>query len=202
MRIRTPKTAVLATLFVAGAALAAAGAAPHITPAVVLMSDREAIRGALDGSDRYFVREVRLTDAERAHLEEKLDWKPEEDFYRFFLGRDDAGDLVAAAVFLTETTIHGPVRVMVSLGPDGTIRQARVVEMTEETYAWVKPILDEDLTDDYVGYTAESRFELTERFEEMSLAKMPKFYAEIIIDLVARGTALYDLTFLQRGTAG
>lgn len=202
MRIRTSRAAVLATLLVVGTALAAAPAAPHITPAVVLMSDRDAIRGALDEADRFFVREVRLTDAERALLKERWDWRPEEDFYRFFLGRNDAGELVAAAVFLTETTIHGPVRVMVALGPDGTVRQARVVEMTEETYAWVKPVIDRDLTKDYVGYGHESRFELTERFEKMSLAKMPKFYAEIIVDLIGRGAALHHVALVQRGAAG
>lgn len=199
MKIRTPRVAVLATIFLAGTALAAA---PHITPAVVLISDREAIRSALEDADRFFVREVRLTDAEEAQLESRVDWEPEEDFYRFFLGRDEAGALVAAAVFLTETTIHGPVRVMVSLRPDGAVRQARVVEMTEETYAWVKPILDEDLTEDYVGYDSASTFELSERFQEMSLPKMPKFYATIIVRLIERGTALYDVTFLQRRATG
>lgn len=198
MRNRTSRAAVFATLLVAGTALAAA---PHITPAVVLISDRDAIRGALDEADRFFVREVRLTDAERALLKERWDWKPEQDFYRFFLGRNDTGELVATAVFLTETTIHGPVRVMVALGPDGTVRQARVVEMTEETYAWVKPVIDRDLTKDYVGYDHESRFELSERFEKMSLAKMPRFYAEIIVDLIGRGTALYDVAFVRRDAA-
>lgn len=199
MTTPTPTRAMLATILAAGALLAAA---PHVTPPVVLVSDREAVREALEGGDRFFVREVRLSDAERERIRERWDWKPEEDYYRFYLGRDAGGELVAAAVFLKQTTIHGPVRVLVALRPDGTVRQARVVELTEETYAWLEPVLEENLTDDYVGYDSGSDFRLSERFREMSLPKMPRFYAEIVVELIERGAALYDVAFLQSGEAG
>ncbi|HSE92545.1 MAG TPA: hypothetical protein VLF19_04495 [Methylomirabilota bacterium] len=38
-----------------------------------------------------------------------------------------------------------------ALGPDGRVRGATVVELTEETYTWVKPLLDCDFTRQFVG---------------------------------------------------
>lgn len=192
MRMRRPLRAALAALLAAGAT---AAAAPHVTPPVVLATDRDALESALEGGERLFVRELRLTDAERAQLEARWGWNAEEDYYRFYLSRDGAGELVAAAVFLTETTIHGPVRVLVAVRPDGSIRGARVVELTEEIYAWMQPVLDRDLTKDYVGYDARSEFQLTERLRRMSLPAMPEFYAKIVVRLIERGAALYDVAF-------
>src|SRR5438046_8805601 len=105
----------------------------HITPPVVLVSDREAVVNLLAGARRFFVREVRLTAAEKQAIRQQTGWTPEDDFYRFYIGRDDQGRIVAATVFLTEFTIHGPVRVAVALGPDGKVKCATVVELTEET---------------------------------------------------------------------
>ena len=56
-----------------------------------------------------------------------------DDAGKFYVGRDEQGRMVAATVFLTEFTIHGPVRVAVALGPDGKVKGATVVELTEET---------------------------------------------------------------------
>src|SRR5262249_6163817 len=96
-------------------------AAAHITPPVVLVSDRDAVASLLSGARRFFVREIRLSAEERAAIQKRSGWRPEEDFYRFYLGRDDQGRLVAATVFVTDFTIHGPVRVAVALGPDGKV---------------------------------------------------------------------------------
>ena len=138
--------------------LAAGPAAAHITPPVVLASDRDALLDLLAGARRFFVREVRLSAAERDAIQRRAGWTPDEDFYRFYLGRDADGRLVAAAVFVTEFTVHGPVRVAVGLDADGRVRGARVVELTEETYPWVKPLLDRHLEREWVGRDSRARF--------------------------------------------
>src|SRR3989475_11575868 len=109
---------------VAGAVMLAGVASAHITPPVVLMSDRDAVVALLAGAQRFFVREVRLSPAERAVIKQQTGWTPDEDFYRFYLGRDGQGRLVAGTIFVTEFTIHGPGRVAVRLGPDGEVRGA------------------------------------------------------------------------------
>ena len=49
--------------------LAAGMVAAHVTPPVVLASDREAVAGLLSGSRRFFVREVHLSPAEREAIQ-------------------------------------------------------------------------------------------------------------------------------------
>ena len=181
--------------------LAAGMVAAHVTPPVVLTSDREAVAGLLSGSRRFFVREVRLSPAERAAIQKQSGWTPNEDFYRFYLGRDDQGALVAVTIFMTEYTIHGPVRVAVGLGPDGKVKGAQVVELTEETYSWVKPLIDQDFARDYIGQGSAGRYALTDRVRAAG-DSMTQFYGQIIASLIQRGAILYDTTVLKRPTSG
>src|SRR3989441_4792883 len=95
---------------VAGAVMLAGVASAHITPPVVLMSDRDAVVALLAGAQRFFVREVRLSPAEQAVIKRQTGWTPDEDFYRFYLGRDGQGRLVARALFVPAVTIHRPLR--------------------------------------------------------------------------------------------
>jgi Na+-translocating ferredoxin:NAD+ oxidoreductase RnfG subunit len=170
----------------------------HITPPVVLVSDQDAVLGMMSGAKKFFVREVRLTPEERDAIQKQWGWRPEGDLYRAFLGRDDAGKLVAAVMFLTEYTIHGPVRVAVGLGPDGRIKGAQVVELTEETYPWLKPLIDQDFTRDYVGRDSRANFGLSERLMRMRLDSMPEFYAQVVASLIQRAAVLFDVAVLKR----
>lgn len=173
-----------------------ATAAAHITPPVVLVSDRDALAGLLAGARRFFVREVRLSPEERTAIRTQTGWTPEDDLYRFYLGRDAEGRLVAASTFLTDYTIHGPVRIAVALQPDGRIRGATVVELTEETYGWVKPLLDRDFTRQFVGQPPNARFT-----GPTGVAEMPQFYGQVIASLVQRAALLYEVAILRRGDA-
>lgn len=189
------------TGLLAGAVLLAGPAQAHITPPVVLMSDREALVRLLAGAQRLFVREVRLSAGERETIKRESGWTPDEDFYRFYLGRDAQGRLVAAAVFVTEFTVHGPVRVAVGLGPDGRVRGGAVVELTEETYSWVKPMLDQDFARDYVGQNPRGRFVLSDRLARVSAESMPRFYGQIVTSLLQRAALLFEAGVLKRGDA-
>jgi hypothetical protein len=179
--------------------LAAGVGLAHITPPVVLFSERDAVLAMTGGAKKFFVREVRLSQEEREAIQRQCGWWPEDERYRFYVGRDDAGQLTAAVIFLTEFTIHGPVRVAVGLGPDGKVRDATVVELTEETYPWLKPLIDQDFTRDYAGRGSQSRFGLSERLARAGLESMPQFYAQVVASLIQRATILFDVTVLKRG---
>jgi len=172
-------------------------AAAHITPPVVLVSDRDAVVALLAGARRFFVREVRLTGPERDAIRARSGWTPEEDLHRFYIGRDAEGRLVAAVIFLTEFTIHGPVRVAAALGPDGRVRGAMVVELTEETYGWVKPLIDRDFTRRYVGLAAAGPLPEPPAAAE----SMGRFYGQIVGALVRRAALLLEEGVLKRGDA-
>jgi hypothetical protein len=175
----------------------AAPAHAHITPPVVLASDRDAVAGLLTGARRFFVREMRLTPAEKQLIRQQTGWSPDEDFYRFYIGRDDQGRIVAATVFLTEFTIHGPVRVAVALGPDSRVKGSAVVELTEETYSWIKPLLDREFTREYVGRDARGTFTVSAGGGD----SMAQFYGQIIAGLIQRAAMLYEVGVIKRGAA-
>jgi len=170
----------------------------HITPPVVLLSEQDAVRGMTGGATKFFVREVRLTAEERGTIRQQWGWQAEDELYRFYLGRDAAGQLVAAVIFLTEFTIHGPVRVAVGLHPDGTVKDAKVVELTEETLPWVKLLLDQNLTQAYVGRDSRGNFALSGRFAVTQVDSMPHFYGQIVASLMQRAAILFEVTLLKR----
>jgi len=170
----------------------------HITPPVVLVSDRDAVVALTTGARRYFVREAQLTDDELATIQKQWGWRPDEDFYRFYVGRDSQGNLISAVAFLTEYTIHGPVRVAVGLGADGKVKGALVVELTEETYPWLRPLIDQKFTHDYVGQDSGAGFGIGERFQKVGLGDMQHFYAQIVASLIQRCAILFETTVLER----
>jgi hypothetical protein len=189
--MKTLSGLVTVLLLVLALAVSARG---HITPPVVLVSERDAVAGLLAGAHRFFVREVRLSSAEQQTIRQQTGWSPDEDFYRFYIGRDDQSRVVAATVFLTEFTIHGPVRVAVALGPDAKVTGATVVELTEETYPWVKPLLDRAFTREYVGRDARGTFAVSGGGDSMA-----QFYGQIIASLIQRAAVLYEVGVVKRG---
>jgi len=171
-------------------ALFSVSARAHITPPVVLASDREAVVRLLPAATRYFVREVRPSPAEQDAIRQRTGWNPDEDFYRFYVGRTAEGAPVAAIVFLSEFTLHGPVRVAVAVGPDGKVTGASVVEVTEESYTWVKPLLDGGFLQRFAGHDARDALAQAENVG----GSMPRFYAGVIARLIARAATLYEVT--------
>jgi hypothetical protein len=163
----------------------------HITPPVVLASDRDALTGLLTGGRKFFVREIRLSPEQAAAIQKETGWRPDEDFYRFYIGRDDQGQLVASALFLTEFTIHGPVRAAVGITPDGKVRGATVVEVTEETYGWVKPLLDRQFTTQFAGRTSRDSFAVQPA--AMPAEPMSQFYGQVVASLIQRAVVLYQV---------
>jgi hypothetical protein len=188
-------TALALTLALASPALA------HLTPPVVLVSDRDAVVSLLSGARRFYVREVRLSDKEKAAMKQASGWTPEEDFYRFYVGRNDQGRMVGSLVFISDVTIHGTVRVATAFGPDGKVRGASVVELTEETYSWVKPLIDGHFTQDWVGQDSQSRFALPDRLANVRSNSMTQFYGEVVANLVRRAALLYEYGMRPSGSA-
>jgi hypothetical protein len=153
----------------------------------------------MSNASRFFVREVKLTPEERKMLQDRWNWRPEEALYRFYLGRDASGQLITAVIFLTEFTIHGPVQVAVGIDPQGKVQDAQVVELTEETFPWVKPLLDHHFTQNYIGRNAEANFTLDEHFAKDQFQSMSQFYGQIVASLIQRAVLLFDVTVMKRG---
>src|ERR1043166_12870 len=173
--------------------LAAGVASAHMTPPVVLHSERDVVAAATRGAAKLAVREIRLNDAEREEVARRSGWRPAAGVQRFYVGRDESGKLVSAVTFLSEFTIPGPVRVGVALGRDGKVRDVQVVELTEETNAAFKPLLDRGFAKELVG--ASARPALPASAATLEPQSISRFYAQIVTDMVGRAVVLYDVAF-------
>ena len=164
----------------------------HMTPPLVLHTEKEVVAGATRGAAKLSVREVRLSDTERDDVARRSGWRPPKGVRRFYVGRDKAGKPVAFVTFLSEFTIHGPVRVGIAIGPDGKVSNVEVLELTEETNAAFKPVLDRGFTEQLVG--ASGKPPLPPSAADLEAGSIARFYAELVTDLVGRAVALYEAT--------
>jgi hypothetical protein len=177
--------------------LGAGAASAHMTPPVVLHSEKEVVAAATRGAAKIAVREIRLTDAERGEVARRSGWRPPAGVQRFYVGRDGSGKALSAVTFLSEFTIHGPVRVGVAIGPDGKVRDVQVIELTEETNAAFKPLLDRGFAKELVG--ASARPALPTSAANLEPQSISRFYAQIVTDMVGRAVVLYDVAFAGPG---
>ena len=183
--------ALSAGLALAGPALA------HVSPPVVLATEAETLKAMTGKAEGVVVRKVKLDAAQREALGEGCGCKATEASYRAYVAGGDGGG-AAAVVFLSEPTQHGPVRVAVALDREGRVTAARVLEVTEESLLWVKPLIEEDLPGDYVGRKMGDDFGISERFEKMRLESMRRFYARVVSGLIGRAAAVYDVALRPR----
>jgi hypothetical protein len=181
----------------AGLAGAPGSARAHVSPPVVLVSEADTLKAMTGLSDGVVVRKVRLDAAQRQALGTGCGCRATDATYRAYVAGPAAGK-AAAVVFLSEPTQHGPIRMAVALDKDGRVSAARVLEVTEESLLWVKPLIDEDLPGDYVGRRSGDDFGISERFEKMRLESMRRFYAQVVSSLIRRAAVLYDVALRPR----
>lgn len=183
------------------AAVALVGAAQaHITPPVTLVSDRDAVASLLAGAAKFTLREVSVTPEERKLAQSEYGWRPRDESHAFYMGRDAGGGLVAASVIMTEPTIHGPIRVAVGFAPDGRVKAVRMVEVSEEIYMYMKPMLDRGFAARYAGLGAGSKFE-SSGASTAGVDAMQQHYDDLVSRLVERAAILYELGVRKRGGA-
>jgi hypothetical protein len=181
----------------AGLAVAPGAALAHVSPPVVLVSEADTLKAMTGLSEAPAVRKVKLDAAQRRALGQGCGCRASEASYRAFVAGPEGGK-AAAVVFLSEPTQHGPIRMAVALDREGRVAAARVLEVTEESLLWVKPLIDQDLPGDYVGRRSGDDFGISERFEKMRLESMRRFYAQVVSSLVRRAAVLYDVALRPR----
>lgn len=178
--------------------LAASAAWAHLTPPVVVVPERDAVASQHAGAKKLSLREVSLTDDERKAVQSAYGWRASDEMRAFYMGRDDAGKLLSASVFMTEATMHGTLRVAVALTPDGRVKDAQVTDVAEEIYAHMKPLMDRGFTKRYAGLGIGSSFELPAASAAGADA-MAQHYDGIISRMVQRAVILYNVLVTKRG---
>jgi hypothetical protein len=181
----------------AGLAGLSTPALAHVSPPVVLVSEADTLKAMTGRSEGVVVRKVKLDAAQRQAMGEGCGCKATDASYRAYVAGPQEGK-AAAVVFVSEPTQHGPIRMAVALDREGRVTSARVLEVTEESLLWVKPLLDEDLPGDYVGRRSGDDFGISQRFEKMRLESMRRFYARVVSSLIRRAAVLYDVALRPR----
>lgn len=193
---RLPITLAAAT--VAVVLVVPAGVRAHITPPRILMSDREALRALVPGAQQFDTVEVRLSGGDRQTIRREWNWRPERT-YRVYQGRDEQGRILGSVVFVTEATVHGPIKAAVAVDGRGRVMGAAVVSVQEEPYLWVKPLIDRKFFQEFVGHDARGTFAASEPAAGGSRgAKMTRFYQQVLASLVHRGAIIYDFQARRR----
>lgn len=181
----------------AGLAVAPGSALAHVSPPVVLVSEADTLKAMTGLSEPPAVRKVKLDATQRQALGQGCGCRASDVSYRAWVAGPE-GAKAAAVVFVSEHTQHGPIRMAVALDRDGRVTSARVLEVTEESLLWVKPLIDQDLPADYVGRRSGDDFGISERFEKMRLESMRRFYARVVSSLIGRAAVLYDVALRPR----
>jgi hypothetical protein len=150
------------------------------------------------GAKKLSQRDVSLTAEERKAVQSAYGWRATDELHGFYMGRDDAGKLLSASVFMTEATMHGIIRVAVGLTPDGRVKDAQVVEVAEEIYAHMKPLMDRGFTKRYAGLGIGSSFEPPVASAGGADA-MGQHYDAIVARMVQRAVILYNVGITKRG---
>lgn len=189
---------MIARLFAIAAILTASAAWAHLTPLVVLQSERDTVASQHAGAKKLSLREVTLTPDERKAVQATYGWRAQDDIHAFYMGRDDAGKLLSASVFMTEATTHGIIRMAVAFTPDGRVKRADLVELSEEVYAHIKPLMDRGFTKRYAGLGIDSSFEPPAASKSGADA-LAQHYDGIVSRMVQRAVILYNVCISKRG---
>ena len=189
---------MIARLFAIAALFTASAAWAHLTPPVVLQSERDTVASQHAGAKKLSLRELTLTPDERKAVQSAYGWRAQDDIHAFYMGRDDAGKLVSASVFMTEATIHGIIRVAVAFTPDGRVKRADVVELSEEIYTYMKPLMDRGFTKRFEGLGIDSSFEPPAATASGADA-LAQHYDGIVSRMVQRAVILYNVGITKRG---
>jgi hypothetical protein len=189
---------MIARLFAFAVLFTASAAWAHLTPPVVLLPDRDAVASQHAGAKKLSLREVTLTPDERKAIQATYGWRAQGDLHSFYMGRDEAGKLLSASVFMTEATMHGVIRVAVGLTPDGRVKSADVVEVSEEIYAHMKPLMDRGFTKRYAGLGIGSSFEPPPAAAS-GADSLAQHYDGIVSRMVQRAVILYNVGVTKRG---
>jgi len=177
-------------------------AARHITPTVELRKQADVIRQSLPGAQHYFVRRVTIGRQDLERIRAEVSFKPEDPEYKFFLGRDDGDRVIGVVLFPQSNTQHGPLEVGLTMTPDGRIARVVATKATVETKPWVLRAVRSGFLDAFVGMRhGDDPAKALEGLSRDDLGAMPYYFAQVTVDAVKRGLAVYDALYAG-STAG
>ncbi len=183
----------------AAASLLAAPAFAHITPNVQLVKKSAFVQQVLPGATNLFAKDLTADVARR--VREATGWSPNSDELQLYVGRDAGGALVGSVVFLWTASEHGPLGVGVAFDPAGAIRAATVTDVASEPLTWVRPLLEDGRIAAFDGLAPGATADPAAIAPAVQ-ASMPRYYAKVIAESVARARAVERAALQPASGAG
>ena len=170
--------------------------ASHPTPTVVLVKQTDLIRTSLPDAKQFFVRRVTIGKDDFAAIRKEVDFSPEDPSVSFYLGKDGAGAISGVVLFPQVNSMHGPIEVGLTLGPDGRIKNAAVSKATVETRPWVEQAMSNGLMKRFQGIRYGDDLQgVLQQMSPAQVGQMPYFEAQVIAAAVRQGLVLYHQLF-------
>jgi len=170
-------------------------AARHPTPTVVLVKQTDLIRTTLPNAKQFFVRKVTIGKDDLAQIRRDVAYTPEDPNLNFYLGKTDTGKVAGVVLFPQVNTMHGPIEVGLTLGPDGAVTSAVVTKATVETRPWVEEAMAAGLMKRFQGMRYGD--DVKQAIAPLSgrIGQMPFFEAQVIASAVKQGLVMYHQLF-------
>ena len=156
----------------------------HMSPPVQIIAEEEALKHLMPPSLKTVSHHVRLNSAEREEIYRKTGWKPSEKIIRYYTASDDQASVQATVVIVSDYTLHGSIRIAAACDAEGKITGAELLEVSEEAYTWIKPLVDQD----YVKQVLQGTPSIPAKGGAMT-----KYYAEQIAKVIHVVPSLCDI---------
>jgi len=162
----------------------------HVTPPRVLMTEREALERLFPGAGQAQPQQLRLMQEVRRQIHQQFGWKAEPKYRVFPVG--DASGSAGALFVLVDYTLHGPVRTAVAIDEQGRVKGAHVLEVQEEPYVWIKPVIDEDFAKPFVGRDCPATSKAAASAGPTG-GRMTQFYRSVLVNQLCHAAVLHRL---------
>jgi Na+-translocating ferredoxin:NAD+ oxidoreductase RnfG subunit len=156
----------------------------HMSPPVQLVAEKDAVNTLVSPSLKTTAQNIRMNSAQKDEIYKKTGWKPSEKNIRYYSGTDDQGTVQSTVFIISEYTLHGSIRVAVACDAEGKLTGAELLEVSEEAYGWVKPLIDQQ----YMKKVLQA-----DSGETSNMGAMTKYYAETIAKVVHPVPSLYEI---------
>ncbi len=167
----------------------------HITPVVHLMQHNAAIKQLIPSGKSFFVRKIDIGQSDIDKIQSQTGWRPTEDEYKFYYGRDEQGNVVGDVLFFSQDSKHGPVVLAVSFSPQNTIIGIKITDATVETVPWIKSVLNHNFLKIFQGLSTIDETDVNTQIAKEKLDAMPEYFAKIISKGIQHTLALQQVLF-------
>jgi hypothetical protein len=155
----------------------------HMSPPVQLVGEEEAVRTLMPDL-KIVAQHLRLSSPRIKEIYRNTGWRPSEKTIRYYTGTDEQGAVHTTVFVISDYTLHGSIRVAAACNSEGKVTGAELLELSEEAYNWVKPLIDQNYMKQVVQENAAA---------PANAGTMTKYYAEQIAKAVRQVPVLCNM---------